>query len=125
MGQLQEIFHIMDKDADGFVTLDEVRDSLGNALDMDDLQADLKRDGRDTGKISFNYFRWLILSPTRSLGPIMHSLNGRIDTIRAKGVPGLRGDEAFEASRRENAAWRVWYRDRDGVGGGAPKSAGE
>jgi len=113
MDRLREIFERMDKDGDGFITIEEIKDAFGDAVDLDEVRADLHGDGDGECKASFDYFRWLMISPTRGLGPILQSLNGRIETIRAKGVPGLTGSEKLEAARRENAAWRMWYMEHE------------
>eukprot|EP00746_Dinoflagellata_sp_MGD_P005226 gnl/MRDRNA2_/MRDRNA2_110127_c0_seq1.p1 gnl/MRDRNA2_/MRDRNA2_110127_c0~~gnl/MRDRNA2_/MRDRNA2_110127_c0_seq1.p1 ORF type:complete len:779 (+),score=154.02 gnl/MRDRNA2_/MRDRNA2_110127_c0_seq1:37-2337(+) len=116
--QVRELFDRLDKNNDGFVSIEECQAGLGDLLDMDELHSELH------GQLSYDEFCRLLLGPR--LGPStckgLRQLLGayssirqqwRIDTIRAKINP----DDAMEAARAENAAWRTWARD-----GGEPPS---
>mmetsp|Transcript_39965 Transcript_39965/g.95378 ORF Transcript_39965/g.95378 Transcript_39965/m.95378 type:complete len:798 (+) Transcript_39965:103-2496(+) len=111
---LRELFSKLDKEKTGKVTAAQVSKAFGGILDMEALDSELG--GR---ALSFSDFCWLLqrpLAPSNMVGlrQLLGAFEGlglakswRVDTVRAKA-----GDESFEAARRENAAWRLWHRQR-------------
>eukprot|EP00747_Dinoflagellata_sp_TGD_P009933 gnl/TRDRNA2_/TRDRNA2_119416_c1_seq2.p1 gnl/TRDRNA2_/TRDRNA2_119416_c1~~gnl/TRDRNA2_/TRDRNA2_119416_c1_seq2.p1 ORF type:complete len:308 (-),score=68.89 gnl/TRDRNA2_/TRDRNA2_119416_c1_seq2:55-978(-) len=113
--QVDDLFDRLDSDSDGFVSIDQVAEVLGDVVDLEELRTDLGGDA-----LSREKFSRLLLSPHLGLSRVgLRQLLGafgnlpsrwRIDTLRAK--VGTGKDEVdVEASRAENAAWRLWARD--------------
>lgn len=122
---LRAMFDGLDRDDEGNVSLDAVGKALGSTVDLTELAADLDFE-TTSSRISYDEFRWLLLQPARGIRQVLtaaklaggfSTVTWRVDTARAK--TGLATDvEAMEARRRENAAWRIWWRD------GGPASVG-
>lgn len=130
---LAGLFKRLDKDNDGLLSIDDVRQALGSisAEDMEELTDEL--DGK---MMNYNDFRWLLLTPR--LGPSVHGMRAllstyndltaswRVDTKRAK-AKMLDEDEELEAKRRENATWRLQHmhskKKSDSQEAGGPSSS--
>jgi Ca2+-binding EF-hand superfamily protein len=118
-GDLRSLFLRLDTDNDGLVTFADLSKALGDTVDLEELRSDLNEDGGSCEELTYDDFRLLLLFPARGLHKILGAENAswRVDTVRAR--IGLTDEgEAVDAARRENMAWRLWWRD------GGPASAG-
>jgi len=114
---IQEIFDKLDKDKKGLVTVEQVGQAFGDVVDIEALESEMG--GRD---LSFADFQWILQRPPApsslaGLRQIIGAFQGlglakswRVDTVLAKASKDS-GDQ-MDAARRENAAWRLWHRQR-------------
>lgn len=111
--QCQELFQRIDVNADGYVSIEDVDAALGDVVDIEELKADL-----GCNQLSFDDFRWLLHRPhegatVRGLRQLLSTCRDmqqrwRVDTLKTRVGLCSSAEEALEASRRENAAWRMW-----------------
>mmetsp|Transcript_17330 Transcript_17330/g.39292 ORF Transcript_17330/g.39292 Transcript_17330/m.39292 type:complete len:391 (+) Transcript_17330:1-1173(+) len=115
--QIRELFARLDRDKNGFVSIEELGAGLGDVVDLEELRADL---GDSGGELTYDTFCWLLLRPAAGLRHLLsacRSLPGlaswRVETVRARHGQRLPSgddhDTATEAARCENASWRRWY----------------
>eukprot|EP00933_Yihiella_yeosuensis_P016044 TRINITY_DN13851_c0_g1_i1.p1 TRINITY_DN13851_c0_g1~~TRINITY_DN13851_c0_g1_i1.p1 ORF type:complete len:435 (+),score=91.83 TRINITY_DN13851_c0_g1_i1:113-1306(+) len=116
--QLKALFDKLDKEKKGTISLSQVNSALGDIVDVEALKDDFGDDG-----LSYIDFKWLVSRPQpgpnsvaglRQLLGTMKGLdlapNWRVATKRAKDELG---EQYMEAARQENAAWRLWHRQKD------------
>jgi len=109
---LRCLFDRLDTKRTGTVSIDDVCHTLGDVVDMADLKAEL-----EGTPLTYSDFRWLMSMPGR--GPTILGLRHLLGAcssvavtwkLSSRAKKSLDEAEAMEATRRENLAWRVWFR---------------
>jgi len=110
--QLRDLFRRLDTEQRGTVSTEDVCRVLGDLVDVETLQGELE--GKE---LTYSEFRWLMSMPR--LGPTILGLRQllgacgslcsawKLSTRRARKASN--DDEALDAARRENMAWRVMF----------------
>jgi len=109
---LRCLFDRLDAKQTGTVSAEDVCHALGDIVDMADLTAELE------GKpLAYSDFRWLMSMPGH--GPTILGLRHLLGAcssvavswkLSSRAKKSLDEAQAMEATRRENMAWRVWFK---------------
>jgi len=111
---LRELFNRLDRNQSGTVSCDDLLQALGDVLGSEALQQEFA--GKE---LTYNEFRWLMSMPR--LGPSiigLRQLLGACKDIKGSWKLSTRmakagaADDAMEAARRENMAWRVMQKQK-------------
>jgi len=75
--QIRELFARLDRDKNGFVSIEELGAGLGDVVDLEELRADL---GDSGGELTYDTFCWLLLRPAAGLRHLLSA---------CRSLPGL------------------------------------
>jgi len=111
--ELETLFQRLDNDNDGYISVDEVKEALGDAVDLSDMR-DVVGD-----RVNFSDLLWMLRGPCA--GPANISGQGLQQLIhaskasnawkmnRVKSGGKAETQEQIEAARKENMAKRAWH----------------
>jgi len=109
--EMRLLFDRLDKNAAGRVSVEQVSEALGDVVDLEALEGDFSANG-----LTYEDFRWLMSMPR--LGPTKLGLKNLVGTFGSlegswksstKKAKNGTAEEASEAARKENLAWRIMH----------------